>query len=177
MDNRFDMSDVRRLERHLARAIPRARRDARMVTRRGAMNIKRDWKSNARSSAPKHAPLYPSSIGFDFAAYGPDIFMAIIGPDKGGPQGALGNLLDRARLGYVIDFVDAYWGVHHWPAFNVADSAISIGVVLLVIDILRQPQAGEAAQPPRVEPGPPSAEPDAGSGPPQVATSSAGRPE
>ena len=98
MDNRFDMSDVRRLERHLARAIPRARRDARMVTRRGAMNIKRDWKSNARSSAPKHAPLYPSSIGFDFAAYGPDIFMAIIGPDKGGPQGALGNLLEYGSV-------------------------------------------------------------------------------
>jgi len=71
--------------------------------------------------------------------------------------GALGNLLDRARLGYVIDFVDAYWGVHHWPAFNAADSAISIGVVLLVIDILRQPQAGEVPLPPRVEPGPPVA--------------------
>jgi signal peptidase II len=66
--------------------------------------------------------------------------------------GALGNLIDRARLGYVIDFVDAYWGQHHWPAFNVADSAISIGVVLLVIDILRQPQAGEAPQPPRTDP-------------------------
>jgi signal peptidase II len=66
--------------------------------------------------------------------------------------GALGNLIDRARLGYVIDFVDAYWNAHHWPAFNVADSAISIGVVLLVIDILRQPQAGEAPQPPRPEP-------------------------
>ncbi len=85
--------------------------------------------------------------------------------------GALGNLLDRARLGYVIDFVDAFWGVHHWPAFNVADSAISIGVVLLVIDILRQPQAGEAPQPPRVDPGPPSLESDAGAGPPEVAPS------
>jgi len=85
--------------------------------------------------------------------------------------GALGNLLDRARLGYVIDFVDAFWGVHHWPAFNGADSAISIGVVLLVIDILRQPQAGEAPQPPRVDPGPPSLESDAGAGPPEVAPS------
>ena len=45
--------------------------------------------------------------------------------------GAVGNLLDRMRLGYVIDFVDVYWGPHHWPAFNVADSAISIGVALL----------------------------------------------
>ncbi len=91
--------------------------------------------------------------------------------------GALGNLLDRARLGYVIDFVDAYWGVHHWPAFNAADSAISIGVVLLVIDILRQPQAGEAPQPPRGEPGPPAMAQDAGSGPAAVATSSAVRSE
>jgi signal peptidase II len=54
--------------------------------------------------------------------------------------GAVGNLLDRARLGYVIDYMDVYWGPHHWPAFNVADSAISVGVTLLVIDILRNPQ-------------------------------------
>ncbi len=54
--------------------------------------------------------------------------------------GAVGNLLDRMRLGYVIDYVDVYWGRHHWPAFNVADSAISVGVALLVIDILRNPQ-------------------------------------
>jgi signal peptidase II len=53
--------------------------------------------------------------------------------------GAVGNLLDRVRLGYVIDYVDVYWGRHHWPAFNVADSAISIGVALLVLDILRTP--------------------------------------
>jgi signal peptidase II len=58
--------------------------------------------------------------------------------------GAVGNLLDRMRLGYVIDYVDVYWGRHHWPAFNVADSAISIGVALLVIDILRSPQADSA---------------------------------
>jgi signal peptidase II len=55
--------------------------------------------------------------------------------------GALGNLIDRARLGSVIDFVDVFWGPHHWPAFNVADSAISVGVVLLVLDMLRAPRA------------------------------------
>jgi signal peptidase II len=60
--------------------------------------------------------------------------------------GAVGNLLDRMRLGYVIDYVDVYWGRHHWPAFNVADSAISIGVALLVLDILRSPQP-DAAKP------------------------------
>lgn len=56
--------------------------------------------------------------------------------------GALGNLMDRARLGYVIDFVDVFWGPHHWPAFNVADSAISVGVALLLLDIVR-PAASE----------------------------------
>lgn len=58
--------------------------------------------------------------------------------------GAIGNLLDRMRLGYVIDYVDVYWGRHHWPAFNVADSAISVGVALLVLDILRSPQPDSA---------------------------------
>ena len=60
--------------------------------------------------------------------------------------GAAGNLLDRARLGYVIDFVDVYWGRHHWPAFNVADSAITVGVALLVLDILKNPQADGAGR-------------------------------
>lgn len=54
--------------------------------------------------------------------------------------GAVGNLLDRLQHGHVVDFVDVYWGVHHWPAFNVADSAISVGVALLLLDILRHPQ-------------------------------------
>lgn len=53
--------------------------------------------------------------------------------------GALGNLVDRTRLGSVIDFVDVFWGTHHWPAFNVADSAISVGVALLVLEMLRAP--------------------------------------
>ena len=60
--------------------------------------------------------------------------------------GAVGNLLDRARLGYVIDYVDMYWGAHHWPAFNVADSAITVGVALLVLDILRNPRPGEVSE-------------------------------
>jgi signal peptidase II len=52
--------------------------------------------------------------------------------------GALGNLIDRFRLGEVIDFIDAYWGQHHWPAFNVADSCITVGVVLLIVKLLFQ---------------------------------------
>lgn len=48
--------------------------------------------------------------------------------------GALGNLIDRLRLGHVVDFVSAHWGVHYFPAFNVADSAITIGAALLLLD-------------------------------------------
>ena len=51
--------------------------------------------------------------------------------------GALGNLVDRLRFGYVVDFVDLYWGRHHWPAFNLADSAIVVGALLLILFGLR----------------------------------------
>ena len=51
--------------------------------------------------------------------------------------GALGNLYDRLAYGYVVDFLEFYVGSHHWPSFNVADSAISTGVVLLAIEIIR----------------------------------------
>lgn len=47
-------------------------------------------------------------------------------------SGALGNLIDRVRLGEVIDFLDVFWRHNHWPAFNVADSAICVGVTLLI---------------------------------------------
>lgn len=47
--------------------------------------------------------------------------------------GAVGNLIDRLRLGSVIDFLDVYIGVHHWPAFNLADSAITVGVAIFLI--------------------------------------------
>jgi len=46
--------------------------------------------------------------------------------------GALGNLIDRLRFGQVTDFIDVYWGDAHFPAFNVADSAITVGAVLLI---------------------------------------------
>ena len=48
--------------------------------------------------------------------------------------GAIGNLIDRSLYGHVIDFIDVYYQHHHWPAFNIADSAIFIGTVLLIID-------------------------------------------
>lgn len=54
--------------------------------------------------------------------------------------GAIGNLLDRFRFGYVVDFLDVYIGSHHWPAFNVADSAICIGIALLFFDMRKKPE-------------------------------------
>jgi len=53
--------------------------------------------------------------------------------------GAAGNLIDRARFGAVVDFLDFYWHGWHWPAFNVADSAISVGVALLALRMLTAP--------------------------------------
>jgi signal peptidase II len=50
--------------------------------------------------------------------------------------GAVGNLIDRIRFGAVVDFLDFYIGAWHWPAFNVADSAISIGAVLMIWEML-----------------------------------------
>jgi signal peptidase II len=50
--------------------------------------------------------------------------------------GAAGNLLDRVVAGSVVDFVDVYWRTHHFWAFNVADSAISIGVAIMILDML-----------------------------------------
>ena len=49
--------------------------------------------------------------------------------------GAAGNLLDRWRLGAVVDFLDVHWRGYHWPAFNVADSAITVGVLLLAAQL------------------------------------------
>ena len=61
--------------------------------------------------------------------------------------GAVGNLLDRVLAGAVTDFVDAYVGSHHWPAFNVADSAISIGLVLMALDALRPASRRDGERP------------------------------
>ncbi len=62
--------------------------------------------------------------------------------------GALGNLIDRARLGYVVDFLDVHWRHHHWPAFNVADIGITVGVFLLLLDMLFWSKEEEGASRP-----------------------------
>lgn len=53
-------------------------------------------------------------------------------------SGAVGNLIDRVRLGEVIDFLDVYWKSYHWPAFNVADSLICVGVALTALEMFRE---------------------------------------
>lgn len=57
--------------------------------------------------------------------------------------GATGNLLDRVRLGEVVDFLDFHVGPYHWPAFNVADSAITVGTLWLAVTLLFQPRSKE----------------------------------
>ncbi|GAA3970987.1 signal peptidase II [Allohahella marinimesophila] len=61
--------------------------------------------------------------------------------------GAIGNVYDRIVHGYVVDFIHLYYGSYSWPAFNIADSAISIGAVMMVIDVFRGGSgAGEPEQ-------------------------------
>jgi signal peptidase II len=64
--------------------------------------------------------------------------------------GIVGNLVDRIAYGRVVDFIDVYWNTYHWPTFNVADSAISVGACLLALELLsggaaeRQPEGTPA---------------------------------
>jgi signal peptidase II len=63
--------------------------------------------------------------------------------------GALGNALDRLLRGYVIDFIDWHWRDLHWPTFNIADAGISVGLVLLFLDMLfaKKPAGNGAVKP------------------------------
>ncbi len=61
--------------------------------------------------------------------------------------GALGNLLDRVRLGVVVDFLDFCWGRYHWPAFNVADMLVCTGAALLIWVILTEEKPDNASDP------------------------------
>jgi signal peptidase II len=53
--------------------------------------------------------------------------------------GAVGNLIDRVRFGHVVDFISVHWNQHYFPAFNIADMAISVGAALLLLDMLLHP--------------------------------------
>jgi signal peptidase II len=60
--------------------------------------------------------------------------------------GALGNMIDRLRIGQVVDFVYAHWGAHYFPAFNLADSAITAGAALLLLDAWRESRAARTVR-------------------------------
>jgi signal peptidase II len=60
--------------------------------------------------------------------------------------GAIGNVLDRLRLGHVVDFIQVHWGMHYFPTFNVADSAITVGAALVVLDALAEAQRERRAK-------------------------------
>ena len=62
-------------------------------------------------------------------------------------SGAVGNLIDRVRFGEVIDFLDVYLGTTHWPAFNIADSAISVGAFILFIHLIQQKKSAPGSLP------------------------------
>jgi signal peptidase II len=59
--------------------------------------------------------------------------------------GALGNLYDRVAIGHVIDFIFVHWKEHGFPAFNVADSAITVGAIMLALDMFKSKKTGEPA--------------------------------
>lgn len=61
--------------------------------------------------------------------------------------GAVGNLVDRIANGAVTDFIDVYFGTYHWHTFNIADSAISVGIVLMAVDIFLSPKHRAEATP------------------------------
>lgn len=79
------------------------------------------------------------------------VYFRLTGPDERLVQvalifilaGAVGNVLDRCFLGYVVDFLDLHWYAYKWPVFNVADTVIDIGVGLIVIDVVRDMLRGE----------------------------------
>jgi signal peptidase II len=57
--------------------------------------------------------------------------------------GAIGNLIDRLRFREVVDFLDVFWGTYHWPAFNVADAAITVGTFWVAISLIFRPSSAD----------------------------------
>ncbi len=80
------------------------------------------------------AYLRVDSVAFMSPAAGEELFEIGLALVLGG---ALGNLTDRFRFGYVVDFIDFHYRGWHWPAFNLADTVITLGVIVLLIDLTR----------------------------------------
>ncbi|MGJ8687020.1 MAG: signal peptidase II [Spongiibacteraceae bacterium] len=57
--------------------------------------------------------------------------------------GAIGNLIDRLRFGHVVDFISVHWGSSYFPTFNIADAAITVGAVLMIVDMLVNPESAK----------------------------------
>jgi len=121
----------------------------------GFFNLVLVFNKGAAFSFLADAPGWqtPVLVGF---ALGASIFVSVLLVRSGGRRlfraglalilgGALGNVIDRLRFGYVVDFLDLHAAGWHWPAFNIADSGITIGAALLILDGFRHSQAPAAA--------------------------------
>ena len=89
------------------------------------------WRTNVWRTFEALDLTKPDQIAIDDDGVGTPPFQpaAILG-------GAFGNLIDRAIAGYVVDFVDVYWGEAHFWAFNVADAAITVGAILVLLEMV-----------------------------------------
>ena len=81
-------------------------------------------------------------IGYLMREWGRESLAALIGLSLVA-GGAVGNLIDRVAYGEVIDFIDWHWYSHHWPAFNIADSAITAGTAMLILSMIMAPRAAD----------------------------------
>jgi signal peptidase II len=81
-------------------------------------------------------------IGYLMREWGRESLAALVGLSLVA-GGAVGNLIDRAAYGEVIDFIDWHWHSHHWPAFNIADSAITAGTTILILSMLLAPRTND----------------------------------
>jgi hypothetical protein len=99
----------------------------------GNAGSSRRWGFGSRGSDCLDAALPPGQKLFSFA------MACILG-------GAIGNVIDRMMHGYVIDFLDFHWRGMHFPAFNVADSAITLGAICLILDELLRVKSPHAHQ-------------------------------
>ena len=121
----------------------------------GFFNMVLVYNKGAAFSFLSNAPGWqtPLLIGFALVAIGIVVTLLVRSPERlmlsGGLAlilgGALGNVIDRLRFGKVVDFLDFHAAGWHWPAFNVADSAITVGAVLLILDGFRKHERGASA--------------------------------
>ena len=101
----------------------------------GILAGSKTWLRQAFFIGVSFAALIAIAIAYSHLKKQGKIFIYALGLIAGG---AVGNLIDRLRFGSVVDFLDFYLGSYHWPAFNVADSAISVGVGLFLTGTLLQ---------------------------------------